>query len=424
MATKQISLALAATALAATSAGAQYGAQPSSNQQQQPQLQPAEPSADAPRKLNVSRRAAKALGELQAAVTANDVANIPAKLAAAQAVAHSKEEKYFVAQQQLKAAVAAKDNAAVAVALEAVLASGGVEPAKVGAMFTDLGNIQMQAKQYAPAASAFERALAITPNNAEAMAMLGEARNSQGRANEAVALFQRALQARQASGQKAQESWFKRAVAVAYQAQLPSTLDLTRQWITAYPSPASWRDGLRLYRRVTSPDKETILDMLRLARATGALEGDADFHSYAFLASEADSAGEARAVIDEAIAARQVDPNKPLFKEIIPVLKANRELQREGLPAVEANALANPAARLAMRVANAYYGYGEYAKAAELYRAALTKSGVDANVANLRLGMALARAGDKAGATAALNAVTGPRAELAKYWLVYVATRS
>ena len=41
-------------------------------------------------------------------------------------------------------------------------------------------------------------------------------------------------------------------------------------------------------------------------------------------------------------------------------------------------------------------------------------------VANLHIGMALARAGDKAGATAALNAVTGPRAEIAKFWLAYL----
>ena len=129
-------------------------------------------------------------------------------------------------------------------------------------------------------------------------------------------------------------------------------------------------------------------------------------------------------MIEEAIAAKQIDPSKPLFKEIIPVVKANRELLREGLPAVEKNALADPAARLAVRVAEAYYGYGDYAKAAELYRAALTKTGADANMINLRLGMALARAGDKAGATAALNKVAGPRAELAKYWLVYLSTRA
>jgi hypothetical protein len=34
--------------------------------------------------------------------------------------------------------------------------------------------------------------------------------------------------------------------------------------------------------------------------------------------------------------------------------------------------------------------------------------------------MALARSGDKAGATAALNAVTGARADVAKLWLAYV----
>jgi hypothetical protein len=38
--------------------------------------------------------------------------------------------------------------------------------------------------------------------------------------------------------------------------------------------------------------------------------------------------------------------------------------------------------------------------------------------------MALARAGDKAGATAALNAVTGPHAEIAKYWLTYLSTQA
>ena len=417
----KVPLALAAAALAATAANAQYGAPPPP-QQQSANQPPAPP--EAPRTLKVSKRAQKPFKELQDAVSANDVANIPAKLAAAQAVAQSKDEKYFVAQQQVKAAVNSKNQAAIAAGIEAMLASGGVDASNTGPLYVELGNIHMQAKQHDQAAAAFERALAANPSNAEALALLGETRNSQGRANEAVGLFQRALQARSAGGQKADENWYKRAIAIAYQAQLPSAMELSRQWVAAYPSPASWRDALRIYRRLGQPDQAAILDMLRLSRATGALDGDADFHSYAFLASEGSSPGEARAVIDEAIAAGKIDPNKKLFKEIIPILKANRELLREGLPAVEKNALADPAARLAVRVAEAYYGYGDYSKAGELYRAALTKTGADANMINLRLGMALARAGDKAGATAALNKVAGPRAELAKYWLVYLATRA
>ena len=46
-------------------------------------------------------------------------------------------------------------------------------------------------------------------------------------------------------------------------------------------------------------------------------------------------------------------------------------------------------------------------------------SGVDAAAANTRLGIALARSGDKAGAVQALAQVSGPRASAAKLWTAY-----
>ena len=49
--------------------------------------------------------------------------------------------------------------------------------------------------------------------------------------------------------------------------------------------------------------------------------------------------------------------------------------------------------------------------------------GVDPNLANMRVGVALTAAGDKAGATTAFNAVTGSRADLAKYWLLHLQSR-
>ena len=73
-----------------------------------------------------------------------------------------------------------------------------------------------------------------------------------------------------------------------------------------------------------------------------------------------------------------------------------------------------------LRIGDRYYGMGNYSKAAEIYRQVAAKPGADKELANLHLGMALARAGDKAGATAALNAVTGGRADIAKLWLLYV----
>lgn len=413
--------ALASAAFVAAPATAQYGAPAPQQQQQQVQTAPA--TAPAQRKLNISKRAMKPLIELQEAVDANDVANIPAKLAAARAVAQSTDEKYFVAQLQLKAATASKDPTATAAAVEALLASGGVEQAQILPLQIELGDMHYKAKQYSQAAASLERVLAASPANTDALVLLAETRNSQGQSSEAVALLQRALQAKLASGQKANESWYKRAVGLAYGANLPVAMELGRQWVAAYPSPDSWRDALRIYRKVGKPDEQATLDTLRLARATGALDGDADFHVYAFAASNSSSPGEARQVLDEAIAAKKIDPNKSLFKDIIATLGADRAMSREALPELAKNAKAAAAARLALRTGDAYYGYGDYAQAAELYRAALTKTGADANRINLHLGMALARAGDKAGASAALSAVGGPLSELAKFWLVYVATQ-
>jgi tetratricopeptide (TPR) repeat protein len=193
--------------------------------------------------------------------------------------------------------------------------------------------------------------------------------------------------------------------------------------VAAYPTTDNWRDALRVYRKIGNPDATGTLDALRLARVTGALQGDTDFYAFAENA-ENSSPGEARAVLDEAAAAKQIDPAKPLFRDAIAKLRTSKVLTLAELPELATEARAGPAAKLAVRTGDAYYGYGDYAKAADLYRAALTKSGADANLINLHLGMALARSGDKAGATAALKAVAGPQSDLAKFWLVYLATHA
>ena len=417
-----LTLALVSAAFPLAPATAQYGSAPPA---QPPQIRAPAPAAEpAQRKLSISNAARKPIIELKAAVDANDVANIPAKLAAAQAVAKSNDEKYLVAQLQLKSAAASKDEAAIKAGIEAMLASGGADQAQIVPLYINLGKIDYKTQQFAQAATAFEHVLTINPVNTDALVLLAETRKSQGQAKDAVALLQRALQAKAAGGQKADEAWYKRAIAIAYEAQLPVAVDLSRQWVAAYPTPANWRDAVRVYRKLANPDEAATLDALRLARATGALSGEADFQNFAVAASAASSPGEARATIDEAIAAKQIDPNKPLFKDIVATLKANRAMGHSDLPQLAKEAMAGPTARLAVRTGDAYYGYGDYAQATQLYRAALSKTGADANLINLHLGMALARSGDKVGATAALNAVAGAQSELAKFWLVYVATHA
>lgn len=388
----------------------------------QPPVQTAVPPADAQQqaaqgpKITVSSKASKAIMELQAAVKANDTANIPAKIAAAQAVAQTKDDRYAIAQLQLQAAVAAKNNAAAAQAIDAVAASGFLPSDKVAGLYNAVGAQLYNAKQYDLAANAFQKAAALNPQDPEPVKFLAEALNSQGKGAEGAAALQKALQMSMAAGKKPDEALYKRAVGMAYEAKSPNAVELAREWLAAYPGPDSWNNALAVYRNLDRPDPNSLIDVLRLGRATNSLEGVGDYHAYAYEAANENNFGEAKAVIAEGLASGKIKASDPIVQEIQGVLKSKPTPTAADLATAEKGAR-EPQAFL--RVGDRYYGAGNFAKAAELYKEAMDK-GADKNLAGLRLGEALARSGDKAGATAALNAVSGPMADIAKFWLVYV----
>jgi Flp pilus assembly protein TadD len=98
--------------------------------------------------------------------------------------------------------------------------------------------------------------------------------------------------------------------------------------------------------------------------------------------------------------------------------------ERSGLTAQMSQARgATGTAAQARTAADALFGYGRYAEAAELYRLALTRIGEDPNLLNSRLGASLAMAGQRAEAEAALRATSGQRAEIAGLWLAWLARR-
>lgn len=198
-------------------------------------------------------------------------------------------------------------------------------------------------------------------------------------------------------------------------------MDLSRQWVAYYPSPDSWRNSIAIYRNVNHPDIEGTLDLLRLMQATGAMSQGDDYTLYARAAAEQNNFNEAQSVLDAGIAAKAVNPSDPNVKDLVTGLRAKAKATQADLATATKSAVNGMAL---LRIGDRYYAMGNYAKAVELYRMAMGKPGVDTAVGNLHIGMALARAGDKAGATTALNSVTGPRADIAKYWLAYVNQRA
>lgn len=417
--TSAFALAVAGLALTGTASAQIYGA---AKKQPKPEETTVAAKSTEGRKLKISAKAQAAIVELQNAIKANDTANIPAKLAAAQKVAKSPDEKYFVAVSQTQAAINASDLAGIRAGLAAMEASGAAETALLVSQYSNLGIKHYEAKQTELAASAFERAVALDANNANALKLLGSVRDMQGRKAEAVTLLHKSLTLTKANGERPKENDYKFAAKLAYEGKAAVAGEITRAWVADYPTAQNWRDALRIFRDTRTLSSDAKIDTYRLARAAGALRGEVDYYN---LASELVGKGnlvEAKAVLDDGVAAKAIDIGKQEFKDL--KVKLAKVPARAAIDASAKTALAGGTAKAAIDAGDALYGAGAYAQAAPLYRAALARSGADANLVNLRLGMALARAGDKAAATAALGAVGGAQAELAKYWLVWLATRA
>ena len=384
----------------------------------------AAPAAPALCSMKLSGGARKALVEYQAANTAKDAARIATATAAATAAAKSGDDKCVLGQLMLKAAAEKEDYAAASAAVDLMVNSGVANPVALGPIAISVGNKRLALKDYAGASATLDQAMRLSPNDPAAFVLAAQAKGKLNQTAVSLDLFSKAFALKRAAGQPIDETWLRAAVQASYDAKSPKTYALTREWVSAYPAVKNWRDSLRIYQVMSGQTTSELVDIYRLQRANKALMGEADYVNYAVAVLQKGYPGEAKAVLSEGIAAGSISASSLSVGPILAQATAQAAGDRAGLDGLAKAAAASADGKKAVGIADAYYGYGDYAKAAALYRAALTKSGTDLPTANLRLGMALTMAGDKAGAKAALAAVTGPKAEIAQYWMTYLALRA
>lgn len=374
-----------------------------------------------------SKKVQPLLADAQKKQQAGDAAGALAVLDQADAVPDkNNDDAYMIAMLRLNSAIALKDNALIEKSLEGALATGRLSPEDEVKFRRNLGAMALQRNDYPKATSEFEKLLAKNPTDTDMMVEIAELQRRQGMDQKAIATLNQAIATKAATGQKADESWYRRALAIAYDKKLPAEiLTTSEQLVKAYPSGTNWRDVLVIFRDSGKFDDQANLDILRLMRANSGLSGERDYAEYAETAALRGLPGEAKSVIDEGISKGALQAGKPVVKELQAAVNPKVAADKAALPGLEKEAAAAKTGRSAQGTADAYLGYGEYAKAAALYKTALSKGGVDADLVNTRLGFALGKSGDKAGAEAALKAVSGaPRNQLAKYYLIWLGNQS
>lgn len=380
----------------------------------------------AQRSFNLSKEERAALLPIQNAITAKDWATAQAGLPAAIAVAKSPDARYAIGRFQLEIGLGVNNVAMQAQGLENLIASGQVPPADLAVIYRNQGVLASQAGDRAKAEAAFAKVVELSPNDPEALINLAQVKSEQRKGKEAVTLINRAIEMKRAAGQPVDQSWYKYALKMAFDGRADPalrqmSLSLSKQLVAAYPTKENWRDALLIFRDATSLDPAAELDLLRFMRASGALAGERDWFDLADNLYRAGNYGEAKAVLDDGVAKKMIDPKKAAFAELIRLNNARLNGDRASLGGEESKALAGASGALALKIGDAFYGYGEHAKAIALYRAALAKGGVDANVVNTRIAMALLASGDRAGAEAAFKALTGTRGDLGAFWVAWLA---
>lgn len=386
---------------------------------------PAAPAAQQPpaRQPVLSRGERTALQPLLTAAQASDWATAATLLPAATEAARGNDAKYLVGQICRLVGVNTQNRQLESQGLDEMIASGGAQPADLSGLYSLQFDLAVAMNDRAKAERAVAEMTRLNPNDVNVTLRLAQLRLNAGDKPGAIQGYQRAIQQQQAAGQPVPAEWRRNAMVIAYGDRLPQTVTLMREYLAAAPTTANWHDAMVIYAQVTNADNSLQLDLFRLMRAANAMTSEPDYMNYWQIANEARLFGEAKTALEEGLSRNLIVRNAAAARERIPIATQRVNDDRTSFAADRARIVAGSDGAAILGLGDIYYTYGQYAEAAAVYRAAVGKSGADANIVNLRLGAALARAGQRAEAETALRAVgAGPRQELAQYWLLWLST--
>ena len=189
--------------------------------------------------------------------------------------------------------------------------------------------------------------------------------------------------------------------------------------VTYYPNPAGWANLMQSL--FASRNEAAAFNAYRLATDVGAMRTGDDYTEMAQRALEKGLPGEALSTLEAAFARkvftdkRDIDRNTRLLN----TTKERAAADRASLAKQDRDAAASKSADVDLRVGQAYMSYGQYAQAVTAIRRGIAKgNATDPAEAQLVLGIALLKSGNKAEAGRVLRGIKGD-AELqrvAKLW--------
>ena len=410
-----LALTASAFAVASTPADAQGRRNRGGGEEQQ---QPATPP--------VSRPFAQAYQAVNAAIQTSNWTEADTALAALRAAAASDYEKFVTAQTDFRIASGQSNAARQAAAVTAMIDSNGIPAADQQRIYMAGAQMAYNGQDYANAAARAKRAIELGATEEVLPTLMLDAYIRAGQIDQAVAAANDIIARSNAAGHPAPEAVYSQLARGLQEADRnQELLDVLLRRAAAYPNQLNLRSAALIYLQNSPEDRSRSIDAMRLISSANAMNDRRFYLEYATSLSEDALPNEVLTAIAAGRAASLIPAGDATFRELETTARDNLAEDRASLAGGERRAIAAPDARLATRIADAYLAYENYAKAEELYTAALGKTGADTALINTRLGIVRFHAGNTQGALDALAQVSsGPRAPLARLWEALVRSRA
>jgi len=189
--------------------------------------------------------------------------------------------------------------------------------------------------------------------------------------------------------------------------------------VTYYPDPAGWANLMQSL--FATRNDAAAFNAYRLATEVGAMRTGDDYTEMAQRAIEKGLPGEAQAALEAGFARKAFTEKRDVDRNtrLLATAKERAAADRAGLAKADKEAAAGKSADADLRVGQAYMSYGQYAAAVAAIQRGIAKGNAsDPAEAQMVLGIAQLKAGNRSEATKAFRAVKGDAdiQRVAKLW--------
>jgi tetratricopeptide (TPR) repeat protein len=315
-------------------------------------------------------------------------------------------------------------------ALKGKLDTGIPQGTEENQVLKNMYGTAFEMKEYAQAEELGKRLIRSGSAGGDAYDQVAVAMVAQGKQAEAIKFLSDNVAEAEKRGQKPSEATLLRLRDLQEKSGNTAGASQTvEKLVVNYPKPDYWRLLTHSLARDPKLNDNQKMHIYRLRVATGTLKLCQDYTEMADFAVNSGLAGEGQTVIDQGLAAKActVPADQARLQRLRDSAGRVAGEERARLTKLEAEARAAKTGEPDVAVGSSLFGFGEYPKAAEWLSRGVNKGGLK-NVADaqLALGIAYLRAGNKAEAIKTFNSIkaTDPSSQrIVRLWTLYATSK-